>query len=195
MIYYTEKIDGLTPTFRDAVEVFIPKWLDSLLPHYQVAKEYKVDILFLANVIGTEGKHFEHDGYYYYYQNSSSGMSVLSLDGKGHYKHVNWRECMADMYPGIDRDPDPYMGKFCELNQNSQNLQNYSDQTFFKVLRDVMKLSQAHTVDGLVAGVFKDNKVLVEDSLEKEDMLMALVSKDTLHKRAYVRYSGVVAEL
>ena len=26
-----------------------------------------------------------------------------------------------------------------ELNQNSQNLQNYSDQTFFKVLRDVMK--------------------------------------------------------
>lgn len=63
------------------------------------------------------------------------------------------------------------------------------------VLRDVMKLSQAHTVDGLVAGVFIDNKVLVEDSLEKEDMLMDLVSKDTLHKRAYVRYSGVVAEL
>ncbi len=26
-----------------------------------------------------------------------------------------------------------------ELNQNSQNLQNYSEQTFFKVLRDVMK--------------------------------------------------------
>ena len=64
-----------------------------------------------------------------------------------------------------------------------------------EVLRDVMKLSQAHTVDGLVAGVFMDNKVLVEDSPRKDVVLMDIVSRDALHRRAYIRHSGVIGEL
>lgn len=156
MLYYTEKIDGLTPTFRDAVEVFIPKWLDSLLPHYQVAKEYKVDILELANVIGADGKHFEQDGYYYYYNNNASGMSILSLDGLGHYSLVNWRECMAEMYPDFGSDPDPYSGKFCELNQNSMRFSPY-------VERHMNKKPEYSDLSDKVNAYFKqltgDNKV------------------------------------
>lgn len=31
--------ERLSPKFMDALEVFLPKWLDSLLPYYKEAKE------------------------------------------------------------------------------------------------------------------------------------------------------------
>ena len=63
------------------------------------------------------------------------------------------------------------------------------------VLRDVMKLSQAHTVDGLVAGVFMDNKVALQESADKEDLLMDLAANDAIHRKTYAKHCSVVAEL
>ncbi len=48
---FTDNINNLTPTFRDAVEDFIPKWLESFVPHYHQAKVKNVDYADLSNVI------------------------------------------------------------------------------------------------------------------------------------------------
>ena len=34
--------ERLSPRFMDALEVFLPKWLDSLLPYYKEAKKQNV---------------------------------------------------------------------------------------------------------------------------------------------------------
>ena len=46
---FLDNIEKLTPTFRDAMEKFIPGWLETLLPYYQEAKQNGDDILELAN--------------------------------------------------------------------------------------------------------------------------------------------------
>ena len=62
-------------------------------------------------------------------------------------------------------------------------------------LRQVMELAKAHTVDGLVAGVFMNNKVRVKDSPELEDAMMNLAADNTVHKRTYAKHSSIIIEL
>lgn len=123
---FTDNINNLTPTFRDAVENFIPKWLESFVPHYQEAKEKNVDIMDLANVKGYSGQHYEKNGFHYLYFPSDYGMSFLSLDSSdNHYTRTGFRECIVNMYPNLDYAPDPDMGKFSELINNSLYFDHY----------------------------------------------------------------------
>lgn len=76
----------------------------------------------------------------------------------------------------------------CALWGNSCNTISADD------LIKVMTLAKEHAVDGLVVGVFIDNKVQLMVSPEVEDLMMDLVAKDTLYKRTYARHcSGIVA--
>ena len=117
---FTENIANLTPVFRNAVEAFIPQWLNSQLPYYREAIARNVDIMEMANVIGCNGQHYVSDGVYYYYSVNGSGLKVLSLDGSNnHYTRTGFRECIIEMFPNLDVSPNPDMGKFSELFKNS----------------------------------------------------------------------------
>ena len=123
---FTENIQNLTPVFRNAVETFIPHWLNSLLPYYQEAIERNVDIMDMANVIGTEGEHYESNGIHYYYFVNGYGLKELSLDGSNNnYTRTGFRECIIQMFPDLDVSPDPDMGKFSELINNSLYFDHY----------------------------------------------------------------------
>ena len=123
---FTENIQNLTPVFRNAVETFIPHWLNSLLPYYQEAIERNVDIMDMANVIGTEGEHYESNGIHYYYFVNGYGLKELSLDGSNNnYTRTGFRECIIQMFPDLDVSPDPDMGKFSELFKNSMYFNHY----------------------------------------------------------------------
>lgn len=123
---FLDNINNLTPVFRNAVEDFIPKWLNTIIQHYDLAKEKQVDILELANEICYNGEQFERNGFHYNYYVNGSGMSVLSLDGSnGHYTRIGFRECIIEMFPDLDVSPDPDMGKFSELIKNSMYFDYY----------------------------------------------------------------------
>ena len=126
MTNYTDNINNLTPVFRSTVEKFIPEWLESFVPHYQEAKENKVDILDLSNVRSSIGKHYEHNGFHYCLFSADYGMSFLSLDNSnGHYTRTGFRECIVKMHPDVDYAPNPDMGKFSELFRNSLYFNHY----------------------------------------------------------------------
>lgn len=123
---YTENIANLTPVFRNAVETFIPQWLNSQLPYYKEAIARNVDIMEMANVIGCNGQHYVSDGVYYYYSVNGSGLKVLSLDGSNnHYTRTGFRECIIEMFPNLDVSPNPEMGKFSEFFNNSLYFDHY----------------------------------------------------------------------
>lgn len=123
---FLDNINNLTPVFRNAVEDFIPKWLNTIIQHYDLAKEKQVDILELANEICYNGEQFERNGFHYNYYVNGSGMSVLSLDGSnGHYTRIGFRECLIKMYPELDVAPESDMGKFSELFNNSLYFDHY----------------------------------------------------------------------
>lgn len=123
---FLDNINNLTPVFRSTVEKFIPEWLDTILPHYYLAKEKNVDIFELSNVIGFGGEHFERNGFRYHYFVNGSGVSFLALDGSdGHYTRIGFRECLVKMYPELDVAPEPDMGKFSELFNNSLYFDHY----------------------------------------------------------------------
>lgn len=122
---FTNNINNLTPIFREAIEEFIPEWLESLLPYYQETKQNGDDILELSNVISSEGEHYEKNGIYYCRHQNSEGLSILAFDSLKGYRKVNWRECLIEKHPDFDRDPDAPMGKFCELTKNSLYFDHY----------------------------------------------------------------------
>ena len=123
---FLDNKNNLTPVFRNTVEKFIQEWLDTILPHYYLAKEKNVDILELSNVICYSGEQFEHNGFRYIYYVDGSGMSYLTLDGSdGHYTRIGFRECIVKMFPDLDVSPDPDMGKFSEIFKNSLYFDHY----------------------------------------------------------------------
>lgn len=128
---FTENIQNLTPVFRNAVETFIPQWLNSLLPYYKEAIARNVDIMDMANVIGCNGQHYESGGVYYYYCVNGYGLKVLSLDGSNnHYTRTGFRECIIEMFPDLDVSPDPDMGIISELIKNSMYFNYYQWRLF-----------------------------------------------------------------
>lgn len=123
---FTDNINNLTPTFRDAVEDFIPKWLESFVPHYHQAKVKNVDYADLSNVIFPDGEHYELNEFHYIYRINGSGLAVLSLDATyKHYTRTGFRECIITMFPALDYAPDPSMGKFSELFNNALYFDHY----------------------------------------------------------------------
>lgn len=122
---FTNNINNLTPIFREAIEEFIPEWLESLLPYYQEAKQNSDDILELSNVISSEGVHYEKNGIFYCRHKNEKGLSMLAFDSLKGYRKVNWRECLIEKHPDFDMEPDAARGKFCELTKNALYFDNY----------------------------------------------------------------------
>ena len=174
MTNFTDNINNLTPVFRSTVEKFIPEWLESFVPHYQEAKENKVDILDLSNVICYSGEQFEHNGFHYNYYVNGSRMPVLSLDGSdGHYSRIGFRECLVKMYPDLDFAPNPDMGKFSELFRNSLYFDHYLWRAFNRKASydDMMNRMNSHfqklTGDDTVGISLSDRSMLYFNPMAK----------------------------
>lgn len=62
-------------------------------------------------------------------------------------------------------------------------------------VKDAMRLANAHTVSGLVAGLFMDNKVAVAKGPGKEDAMMDMAEAVANHRWAYANHCRAVSEL
>lgn len=129
---FLDNIEKLTPTFRDAMEKFIPGWLETLLPYYQEAKQNGDDILELANYkpMGAVCNLYTKNGISYYHFTTGNGLKILAFNSDDGYRRVNWRECLIEQYPDFDIDPDAKMGKFCELTKNALYFDSYAWRVF-----------------------------------------------------------------
>jgi hypothetical protein len=96
----------LTPEFRDNLEIFLPKWLDSLVPYYKEGKEQSIDVLrlsnFLPNGCDTEETMYENNGIAYYLHLGSWGLKTLGFDTTKGYRKCNWLECYIEEHPDYD---------------------------------------------------------------------------------------------
>lgn len=89
----------LSVRFRDALEEFLPEWIESLLPYYREGKERGVDMFWLCNYIPTntptEETLYEHHGISYYQHHwPSSPVRILGFNSKSSYRPCNWMECL-----------------------------------------------------------------------------------------------------
>lgn len=91
--------------FRDALEDFLPKWIESLLPYYQEGKEQGVDLFKIVNCLpngrANEEIVYEHNGIAYYQHHwPSSSITTLGFDSQKGYRKCNWLECFCEFIPG-----------------------------------------------------------------------------------------------
>lgn len=97
-----EWADKLTPTFRDNLEDFLPRWLESLIPYYKEGKEKGVDIFHVVNFgpngCEKDGDMYEHNGIAYYYHKYPGQPSELGFNSKVEYRPCNWLECFCKEY-------------------------------------------------------------------------------------------------
>lgn len=95
---------GLMPGYVDALENFLPKWLDSLLPYYREGKEKNVDVVAFANVVQL-GNSIDYTFYssngvdYCYNENKAWGVKILEFDGRVKSTITNWRELFLMKFP------------------------------------------------------------------------------------------------
>lgn len=95
--------DKLSERFRDALEEFLPKWLEDMMIYYKEGKERGIDIFCLNNFIPTntpsEEVIFEHNGIAYYQHHwPDSPVTTLGFNDKKGYRLCNWMECLIHDY-------------------------------------------------------------------------------------------------
>ncbi len=93
-------IDRVRKEWIDTFEEYIPKWLESLVPHYEVAKEHGADVLALSNVmyIGEHPEELVVDDVHYYLGEYPALGKELSFNGNhGHYP-ANWKDGFDKVY-------------------------------------------------------------------------------------------------
>lgn len=75
--------ENVSDEWKDAFEDYIPKWLESLIPHYEVGKEYGVDVVELRNVMyfGEKPEDIERNGVHYYLSDSLALGRTLAFNG------------------------------------------------------------------------------------------------------------------
>ena len=92
--------DRLSPDFKQAFEEFIPRWIESLIPHCDEARRQGADYLRLCNYkpTGASCTLYEKDGIGYCLS-EHRGMRELAFNSDCRYIRCNWCECFNDMYP------------------------------------------------------------------------------------------------
>mgnify|MGYP006873193236 CR=1 FL=1 len=112
-----EFVQRLTPEFRDHFERFIPQWLDSLVPHYEEAKEKGAETFHLVNVknCGNDFLSFEKNGIGYYLSEQPY-IKEMTFNSDYKYKRCGWYECFCEFYPRLESDFDERISNFREYN-------------------------------------------------------------------------------
>lgn len=107
--------EKLTPELKEKFEIFLPGWIESLLPYYEEGLAQGVDIMALANYmpIGDQGPLYEKDGIGYFLH---EGGSVRMLTFNCTYKYIrcNWEDCFMSFYPD-----------YCEVRQLPNRLDDF----------------------------------------------------------------------
>lgn len=109
--------EKLTPTFCEALEQFLPQWLDSLVPYYEEARTQGVDVFRLADYMpcGASCKLYEKVGIGYYLEDHPY---IKQLSFNSDYKYINcyWYECFREFYPRIEDDQSERIDNFIVYN-------------------------------------------------------------------------------
>ena len=117
--------ERLSPRFMDALEVFLPKWLDSLLPYYKEAKKQNVDLLKLANYLSdvADCRLYEEDGIPYCLM-YKPWIKELGFDSHEKYIRCNWYECFCEQYPELVDDENERIDNFIGYNSYMSGISN-----------------------------------------------------------------------
>ncbi len=90
----------MTTWFANALEAFLPEWLESLVPYYLEAKNRDCDLFHLVNYkpMGAPCELYEKDGIGYYLSNRT-----LAFNSDHHYVKCGWEECFRVAHPDYDK--------------------------------------------------------------------------------------------
>ena len=101
-------MENVSPEWSDKFEAFIPIWLESLVPHYKVAKEYGADMLELVNTMYLTN--YPDDlivnGVHYYLVERPGIGKILSFNSNFQYYPVNWKERFKEYAGDVDNLSD-----------------------------------------------------------------------------------------
>ena len=94
----------MTPWFADALEGFLPAWLESLVPYYKEGKEKGCDLFLFENFVSMGPcEQYEKEGVGYYLQTSKTGIKKLCFNCSFRYVKCNWYECFQEAHPEFDQ--------------------------------------------------------------------------------------------
>ena len=100
-------MDKVSTEWIEGFETYIPKWLDSLIPHYELGKEYGVDVVALCNVMyfGDKPEEIERNGVHYYLIDTPTLGKTLEFNGNRGYYPCNWEDGfdLELKYPPVDK--------------------------------------------------------------------------------------------
>lgn len=101
-----KNMDMVSSEWIEAFEAYIPKWLETLIPHYEIGKEYGVDVVDLSNVMyfGDKPEEIERNGVHYYLTDTwCLGKSIAFNGNKGYYP-CSWEDGFDKnlMYPPVN---------------------------------------------------------------------------------------------
>lgn len=99
-------MDKVSPEWVDTFEDFIPKWLESLVPHYELAKKGDADVLQLGNAMyfGEKPQEITENNVHYYLADTALLGKMLSFNGDIEHYPCSWREGFEKVYPGPKND-------------------------------------------------------------------------------------------
>lgn len=83
MIFIKDIMNSSSPKWVDKIEAYIPKWIESLVPYYNAAKNAGADIFRLSNVIYTRDFPTEYveNGIYYYVRDLNLTDKEMEING------------------------------------------------------------------------------------------------------------------
>ena len=94
-------MENVSAKWIEAFENYIPQWLETLIPHYKVAKELDADILCLVNnmYMGKTPEDIVVNGVHYYFTDTLLFGKTLSFNSNHAYYPFNWEDGFKKVYP------------------------------------------------------------------------------------------------
>lgn len=96
-----KNMDKVDPVWINTFEEYIPKWLESLIPHYEVAKQYNADVLSLVNLFfmgDSEPDDMIINGIHYHIGDYPLLGRELAFNSAGGYYPCNWEDGFSKIY-------------------------------------------------------------------------------------------------
>lgn len=83
MVFVKDIMNSSSPKWVDKIEAYIPKWIESLVPYYNAAKNAGADVFRLSNVIYTRDfpEEYVENGIYYYVRELNSRDKEMEING------------------------------------------------------------------------------------------------------------------
>lgn len=95
-----DNMDMVDPKWVDTFEEYIPKWLESLKPHYELRKERGVDVVELINrmYLGDKPEEIERNGVFYYLDDFPLWGKTLSFNANLGSYPASWETGFNKIY-------------------------------------------------------------------------------------------------